>query len=231
MRHCLEKQGHTAYLVDCLDRHDPDLLNRIGKSKPKGERKYGCGKYFRSEVPRSVILNKVSRKYYRYGLPADIFIKRVKDYIIDFLKASNRLNPNYYYVTGHFSFFFLRLEELLDKSLIPRNKFGIKENYFMDLAISFADHTKNTKFAIYTYYLAGEILARSANNKDIEKAEKILRRLKHNYSLDDFFGDVDVLLHSLKVSIGTKAPHFSVETVSGNTIQSSDFLGKFVLCA
>jgi len=75
----LEKLGYNIYLVDCLDRYDPELLKRTGKIIPRGERQYGCGKFHREEVPRPDFLRHLPRKFCRYGLPPDIFLKRVKE--------------------------------------------------------------------------------------------------------------------------------------------------------
>lgn len=66
--HYLEKHGYQTYLIDCLDRFHP--LNPIVKNK-----KYGTGKFIRTPVEKPEILKHVPRKYCRYGMPIDSFLK------------------------------------------------------------------------------------------------------------------------------------------------------------
>ncbi len=66
--HYLEKHGYQTYLIDCLDRFNPP--NPAVKYK-----KYGTGKFFRTQVEKPEILKHVPRKYCRYGMPIDSFLK------------------------------------------------------------------------------------------------------------------------------------------------------------
>ncbi len=63
----LEKHGYQTYLIDCLDRFHP--FNPSVKQK-----KYGTGKFIRTEVEKTEILKQVPRKYCRYGMPIDSFL-------------------------------------------------------------------------------------------------------------------------------------------------------------
>ncbi|MCK4965817.1 radical SAM protein, partial [bacterium] len=60
-----------------LDRYHPDLIKN-GQNKPKGEKKYGCGKFFKEEIKKPICFKNVPRQYSRYGLPVDSFIKELK---------------------------------------------------------------------------------------------------------------------------------------------------------
>ncbi|MDZ7401414.1 MAG: radical SAM protein [candidate division KSB1 bacterium] len=64
--HYLEQHGYRTYLIDCLDRFHP----LIPKTKQK---KYGTGKFIRTEVEKPAILKHIPRKYCRYGLPLEAF--------------------------------------------------------------------------------------------------------------------------------------------------------------
>ncbi len=66
--HFLEKHGYHTYLIDCLDRFHP--FNPLVKKK-----KYGTGKFIRTEVEKPEILKHIPRKYCRYGMPIDAFLK------------------------------------------------------------------------------------------------------------------------------------------------------------
>ncbi len=66
--HYLEKYGYQIFLIDCLDRFHP--LNPDQKKK-----KYGTGKFIRTQVEKPIILNHVPRKYCRYGMPLEAFMQ------------------------------------------------------------------------------------------------------------------------------------------------------------
>ena len=75
----LEQNGFEVYMVDCLDRYNQELLKKMGWKMPKGEKKYGCGKFYKEEINKPQIVKNVKRKYSRYGLPLEIFVKEIKD--------------------------------------------------------------------------------------------------------------------------------------------------------
>jgi len=64
----LEKYGYQTYLIDCLDRFHP--LNPIVRKK-----KYGTGKFIRMPVEEPEILKHTPRKYCRYGMSLDSFLR------------------------------------------------------------------------------------------------------------------------------------------------------------
>jgi Radical SAM superfamily len=59
-------------VVDCLDRFHPRLPEFSGGRYPRRDR-FGCGKYYMTEVTRPSSLNNVDRRYFRYGLPLELF--------------------------------------------------------------------------------------------------------------------------------------------------------------
>lgn len=63
----LERAGYQTFLIDCLDRFHP-LNPRLKKKK------YGVGKFIRTEVEKPLILHHIPRKYCRYGMPLESFM-------------------------------------------------------------------------------------------------------------------------------------------------------------
>lgn len=75
----LEQNGFDIYMVDCLDRYNQELLRKMDWKTPKGEKKYGCGNFYKEEINKPQIVKNVKRKYSRYGLPLEIFLKEIKN--------------------------------------------------------------------------------------------------------------------------------------------------------
>ncbi|MCK5706057.1 MAG: radical SAM protein [Candidatus Aureabacteria bacterium] len=73
----LKNLGFQVDLINCLDRYDYDLLKRLNREKPKNEQKYGCGKFYKERVEKPQILKDIPLYYNRYGLPVDIFEKKL----------------------------------------------------------------------------------------------------------------------------------------------------------
>jgi len=70
--HYLEKHGYKTYLIDCLDRFHP--LNPKTRNK-----RYGTGKFIRTPVTKPDILQHVPRKFCRYGLPVEAFMRALAE--------------------------------------------------------------------------------------------------------------------------------------------------------
>ncbi len=68
----LRQAGYEVNYLDCLDRHHPELLRRLGREMPKST-PYGSGKYYKTILDKPPVLRNVPRRYGRYGLPLDIF--------------------------------------------------------------------------------------------------------------------------------------------------------------
>jgi len=66
----LEQNGWHVDLIDCLDVHHPRLSKE--RSFPK-RRMDHRGHYFRHEVARPTALAGIPRRYYRFGMPLEIF--------------------------------------------------------------------------------------------------------------------------------------------------------------
>ena len=72
----LRENGYRTNLVNCLDRHHPDLLKLQNRDRAKSNR-FGCGKFHKEIIDNPAPLKDVRRRYGRYGLPLDIFRKEL----------------------------------------------------------------------------------------------------------------------------------------------------------
>lgn len=72
----LRENGYQINLINCLDRHHPDLLKLQNRESPKSDR-FGCGKFHKEIIEKPALLEDVPRRYGRYGLPLHIFQKEL----------------------------------------------------------------------------------------------------------------------------------------------------------
>jgi radical SAM superfamily enzyme YgiQ (UPF0313 family) len=75
----LKQRGLRVGLIDCLDKHHPELLKRQGRSAPK-QNKYGIGPFHREVVPTPEKIKFIPRYYARYGMPEDIFRRELQNH-------------------------------------------------------------------------------------------------------------------------------------------------------
>ncbi len=73
----LKQRGVKMELLDCMEKHHPELLKRQGRKKPKLT-KHGIGPFHREIVPTPEAVKFIPRQYARYGLPEDIFVKELQ---------------------------------------------------------------------------------------------------------------------------------------------------------
>jgi len=71
----LQKMGHEVFLIDLLNRHDPDLPRFIKVPKDK---RYGTGKFPSEVIPKPPLLESIPRKFKRYGAPPEYFEWKLK---------------------------------------------------------------------------------------------------------------------------------------------------------
>ena len=70
----LRRFGYRVNLVDCLDRHHPELLSYLNR-QTADERPDGTGKFVRQEIAKPPALAHVPRTYCRYGMPPQVVAK------------------------------------------------------------------------------------------------------------------------------------------------------------
>jgi len=72
----LKEMGHEVFLIDLLNRHDPDLPKFIKVPKDK---RYGTGKFPSEIIPKPPQLKFIPRKYKRYGAPPEYLEWKLKE--------------------------------------------------------------------------------------------------------------------------------------------------------
>jgi radical SAM superfamily enzyme YgiQ (UPF0313 family) len=68
----LKNNGFEVDLIDCMDRHDPDMAPYKTK-----DRQFGTGEFYHEDLAKPEPYKRVPRKYKRYGFPVDIFKKKL----------------------------------------------------------------------------------------------------------------------------------------------------------
>jgi len=71
----MRNMGIEVTLIDCLDRYHKSLSPSLGSSV--SQKKYGRGRYYWEEVRKPDLLKKFPRKYKRYGIPVQTFLKEI----------------------------------------------------------------------------------------------------------------------------------------------------------
>ncbi len=105
---CLKRVGFDVELIDLLNRHDPDLARF---AKPKGDKKYGTGKFLSTRVSKPAAIQGIPRLYKRYGAPIQYFEWRLK----------NLEKPDAIFVTSAMTYWWPGVKETIDflRSFFP----------------------------------------------------------------------------------------------------------------
>ena len=71
----LERAGWTVRLIDCMDRHQPgggrDIAGKAGS--------FGTGKFPNTVIEKPACIAHVPRQFRRYGIPVELFEKRLRE--------------------------------------------------------------------------------------------------------------------------------------------------------
>jgi radical SAM superfamily enzyme YgiQ (UPF0313 family) len=112
--------GFDLHLVDCLDRHNPRLLERL-KASPLPSKPDGRGKFHKEEIPGPSILKDIPRRYSRYGIPPDIFLDEL----------SSLPKPSIILVTSSMTYWYPGIQETisLTKRVFPDVKIVLGGTY------------------------------------------------------------------------------------------------------
>ncbi|MFZ0391073.1 MAG: radical SAM protein [Calditrichia bacterium] len=73
----LRSLGYNIDFIDCLDKNDPLLLERQKRHRAK-IKKNGTGPFHREVVSKPELFDFIPRHFARYGLPEDLFLKRLR---------------------------------------------------------------------------------------------------------------------------------------------------------
>jgi len=68
----LKKNGFEVDLIDCMDRFDAEAPAEFKKTD-----EYGCGEFESLELAKPDVYMKVPRKYKRYGISTELFLKKI----------------------------------------------------------------------------------------------------------------------------------------------------------
>jgi len=72
----LKEQGYEINYIDCMDRYNQELLKLQNKEFPKKD-EFGRGPFYKEEVKKPEILRNIPRRFSRYGVTEDIFLKEL----------------------------------------------------------------------------------------------------------------------------------------------------------
>jgi len=91
----LKSTGYDVSLIDCLDRGDHDLLSLQGRES-RNDKYFGCGNFHREIAEKPQCLADMPRNYCRYGMPPEIFKK----------KLSSMQKPDFVLVTSVMTYWY-----------------------------------------------------------------------------------------------------------------------------
>jgi len=72
----LRNAGIETHLVDCLDRHDPELESHTGYSPVN--KYYGTGRFFSQVIFKLECMKGISRRFKRYGFPPELLREKLR---------------------------------------------------------------------------------------------------------------------------------------------------------
>lgn len=98
----LRDGGCRVFLVDCLQRHDPETQERADVL-PGRDDAFGTGKYDKTPIPVPAPLADLKRPYFRYGIHPESFRK----------KLSHVPRPNLICVTCHMTYWYPGVQETI----------------------------------------------------------------------------------------------------------------------
>ena len=73
----LSKEKYKISYIDCLDRYNSSLL-KLTRKKPLKNDEFGRGAFYKEEIAKPDILKNIPRRYSRYGITEEIFLKELK---------------------------------------------------------------------------------------------------------------------------------------------------------
>ncbi|AKI96852.1 B12-binding domain-containing radical SAM protein [Kosmotoga pacifica] len=110
----LKEAGIETYLIDLLYRHDPELEAFLGKQVK--DRYYGTGNFYSVEIEKPPVMKSIPRKFKRYGLPEELFRRKLRRHIdVDAIFVTSMMTYWYYGVSDTIR---VIREELPDRPIV-----------------------------------------------------------------------------------------------------------------
>ena len=73
----LREQGYKISYIDCIDRYNQEVLKLQNREYPQKD-EFGRGSFYKEEIKRPEILKNIPRRFSRYGITEDIFLKELE---------------------------------------------------------------------------------------------------------------------------------------------------------
>jgi len=73
----LREQGYEISYIDCMDRYNREVLKLQERESPQRD-EFGRGSFYKEEIKRPEVLRNIPRRFSRYGITEDIFLKELE---------------------------------------------------------------------------------------------------------------------------------------------------------
>lgn len=73
----LREQDYKISYIDCIDRYNQEVLKLQNREYPQKD-EFGRGSFYKEEIKRPEILKNIPRRFSRYGITEDIFLKELE---------------------------------------------------------------------------------------------------------------------------------------------------------
>jgi len=152
------------------------------------------------------------------------------DYLHDVWKRIENQEPTCVLVNGHCLEGITWMDFWLYLCPQVEEQIGLDRSGLYQYILDFIDATPNPEVKGHFLYHTARHYTET-NPPEAEKSRLLINRLITNYPQDWYVteGHAQGVLNSIKTSVGSKAPEFSVSDINGSTIQLSDYHGKYVL--
>lgn len=106
----LRQGGCDVSFVDCLNRHDAETPSHLDLL-PGADRRYGTGKYPRTQLPRPSVYGDFPRYYYRYGIHPESLQRQIR----------SRPKPDLIWVTSMMTYWYPGVQQAIadTRTLLP----------------------------------------------------------------------------------------------------------------
>jgi thiol-disulfide isomerase/thioredoxin len=173
------------------------------------------------------------RELYEDGYPSPVKVNEYlksdlfKDYYETSLELLNQLDPNSFILEDEFTGTLFNIQFLADSYPILAQTYAVDENFAYNFLMDFINESPNKLICgRLLYFYANQLTYMDDDEKAIYLSKMLLEKYPDHELVKD--GSAQALLDGMKVTVGYKAPDFSVQTIPGDSLTLSSFRGKFV---